>query len=344
MTQSADQTILVTGAAGYIARHVVRELLDRGYRVRGSMRDLGRAEGLREDLRQHLSDPDAATTRLEFVALDLNADQGWSEAMTGVSALIHTASPFPLAQPRDRDVLIRPAVQGTTRALTAAADAGVQRVVLTSSVAAIITQDPLHEARQRTGRNWTDPDHPATTAYGASKTLAERRAWEIAEERALHLTTVNPGMVLGPPIGGDYGSSVGVVKRILDARDPAMPHIMFDIVHVRDVARLHVDALTLAETIGERLVATGGAMWMTDMAAHLKDSFPGRRIPTARAPNWLLWIISLWDSAVRSIIPMPDAPLSCNPIRTEELTGMSFIDAREALTETAQWLIRRENA
>ncbi|MGR3323202.1 MAG: NAD-dependent epimerase/dehydratase family protein [Pseudooceanicola sp.] len=343
MDTSLSGPILVTGASGYIAGHVVRELLERGHHVRGSLRDTSRADDLRAALRPFLSDPDAVDSRLEFVTLDLTSDDGWTEAVAGTRAVVHTASPFPMTQPRNRDDLVRPAVNGTKRALGCAASAGIRRVVLTSSVAAVVVQDPIHEARPRTARNWTDPDHRAATAYVASKTLAERRAWEIAKARDLDLTTVNPGLVLGAPVGDRFGTSVGLVRRFLQGRDPAVPNVMMDVVDVRDVARLHADALEMPATIGHRLIASAGGMWLPQIAALLKEAHPDRRIPTRTAPGWLLRLVALWDPSVKTVLPTLNAPLSCDATETEELTGIRFTPKEDVIRETATWLVRSGN-
>jgi dihydroflavonol-4-reductase len=214
-----DDLILLTGITGFIARRIALDLLLAGYRVRGSVRSDKGIAPLRQGLAAHLPDP-ALLDRLSFVTLDLTADQGWPEALAGAAALIHTASPFPLAQPRDAQALIRPAVDGTLRALCAALAAGVTRVVLTSSVEAVIhgAQGTITEA------NWSDLSAPTVSAYGKSKTLAERAAWDfVAAHPAMRLTVINPGLVLGTPLDSVTASSVSVVARFLAGRDPAVP-------------------------------------------------------------------------------------------------------------------------
>lgn len=337
---ATTQSVLVTGASGFIARHVLLQLLERGYRVRGSLRTPAKAEAIRKDLRAHLGDPALADTALDFVTLDLTADAGWPEALAGMDALIHTASPFPLSQPRDPQVLIRPAVEGTRRALEAALAAGVDRVVLTSSVAAVLTSAPLDRAAPRTEADWTDPDHPATTPYGASKTLAERAAWAIAAAHpALKLTTVNPGMVMGAPLGTEFGSSVGLVRRMMRGGDPALPRMVFDVVDVTDVARMHVAALETPATIGERLICSAGPMWMPEMGAALKKAYPDRRIPTRVAPYWLLWLIARFDPALRSVLPIYGQHMVSDAGHARRLLDFRFVPPERALLNTAAHLV-----
>ncbi len=263
-------TILLTGISGFIAKHIALKLLNAGYAVRSA-------------LRPHLTDP-AAFDRLSFVATDLEQDAGWPDAMAGVLAVIHTASPFPIAQPKDEQVLIRPAVDGTRRVLLAAGVAGITRVILTSSDAAIIddtVDGPQDEA------DWCALDAPGTTAYARSNTLAERAAWAIAAREGLSLTTINPGLVIGPPLDAHYGSSIGVVKRVLCGKDPMLPDIGVAMVDVRDVAEMHLRALQRPATTAKRYAAVAGSMTMPAMGRTLKASDPQRhpRGPAFRAAH-----------------------------------------------------------
>ena len=237
------QTVLLTGASGYIAKHIAVQLLNAGYAVRASLRNLNRADEVRAAVLPHVTG--AVGDRLTFVALDLEQDAGWAEALKGVDALMHTASPFPLAQPKDPQDLIRPAVQGALRALKAAQAAGVTRVILTSSVVAVMG-DPLTTGKTTYDEaDWTRSDDPQATPYALSKTLAERAAWDYVRDHApqMQLTTINPGLVIGPPLDKHFGSSVSVVERFLNAKDPMLPRFGLPTVDVRDVALAHVRAL-----------------------------------------------------------------------------------------------------
>ncbi|MEL6798654.1 MAG: NAD-dependent epimerase/dehydratase family protein [Pseudomonadota bacterium] len=200
------QTVLLTGVTGFIAKRIALDLLNAGHTVRGSLRSAARADEVRDALRPHLTDP-TALNRLSFVELDLNSDTGWDAALQGTDALMHTASPFPMAQPKDENDIIRPAVDGTLRALRAAQKAGVTRVILTSSVVAIEATDV--GTRPYTPDDWSDPTHPKSNAYYKSKTLAERAAWDfVANHPEMQLTTVNPALVLGTPMDANYGTSL----------------------------------------------------------------------------------------------------------------------------------------
>ena len=333
-------TVLLTGTNGYIGRHVALRLLDAGYRVRGSLRDPGRIDALRAALRPHLARP-GDVEALEAVALDLGRDDGWSEALEGVDALIHTASPFPLVQPRNRAEIVEPAVGGTLRALTAARAAGVSRVVLTSSVAAII------HAPARAGRtaydeaDWSDPDAPTATAYDASKTLAERAAWDFMarEGGGMTLSVVNPALVLGPPIGDEWGTSVALISRLLQRKDPMLPNFGLPVVDVRDVAEAHLRALERTEAEGGRHILADRFMWFPELARALAHAFPERRIRTLRAPDMIIRLIGRFDPSVATIAPVLGRRADVSNTRAREVLGIDFRSAEESLRATAQALI-----
>lgn len=327
--------MLLTGISGFIAKHVALKLLNAGYNVRGTVRHLDRADEVRAALVPYLTEQAGA---LSFVQADLESDAGWAEAMTGVSALVHTASPFPIAQPKDPAVLIRPAVEGTERVLKAAVAAGVTRVVLTSSTVAV-----LNEAKPDTLQDeadWCDTHLPSTTPYAKSKTLAERTAWEIAKARGLKLTTINPGLVLGPPLDEHYGSSLGLVERFLKGKDPMLPPLGFPIVDVRDVAEMHLRALQRPETEGRRYIASSGSIAFVDMGRTLKATYPTRRIATREAPKALVRFLSLFDPQIKSILPKLGHLERVSNARAVSEMGMEFIAPKAALLASADWLVK----
>lgn len=329
------ELVLLTGVSGFIAKHVALKLLNAGYNVRGTLRRMDRADEVRAALAPYLTEH---AGQISFVQADLESDAGWAEAFQGVSALLHTASPFPLSQPKDPAQVIRPAVEGTERVLKAAAAAGVSRVVLTSSTVAV-----LNEAKPDTLQDeadWCDIHLPSTTAYAKSKTLAERAAWEIAKSRGLKLTTVNPGLVVGPPLDEHYGASLGLIERILKGRDPMMPPFGFPMVDVRDVAEMHLRALQRSETIGRRYIAASGSMAMVDMGRTLKAAYPTRRIPTREAPKALVKLLSLFDPAIKTILPKLGHLERVSNARAVSEMGMEFIAPKAALLASADWLVK----
>ena len=341
---STTQTIFVTGASGYIAKHLVLKLLNAGFDVVGSVRHLDRAAEVRSAVAPHLTNPENLDQRLRFAALDLTSDDGWDSALQGCDALIHTASPFPMAQPKDEDQIIRPAVDGALRALRAADAAGIRRVVMTSSTVAVMYTD-LPAARAAFDEtDWTDLNHPAATAYVKSKTLAEQAAWEFQQTEApeMQLTMINPAFVLGAPLDGNYGTSIEVIARLLSGKDPMLPQIAFPIVDVRDVAEMHLRALTHDETIGQRLIASDRTLWFRDMAMALRAAFPDRKIATRNAPNFLIRLLARFDKSLASITPVLGMRLAVSNARARQMLEMEFIDADKSVVDAATYLIKNQ--
>jgi dihydroflavonol-4-reductase len=332
------KTVLLTGASGYIAKHIALQLLQAGYALRGTIRDLAKADEIRTALAPHIADLDV---RLDFVQVDLTRDDGWAEALAGVDALIHTASPFPITQPDDPDDLIRPAVDGTLRALRAAQAAGVRRVVLTSSIAAI-SGSPLPAgdvAYDET--NWTNPDDPDITAYTKSKTLAEKAAWDFVAQEApdMQLTVINPGFVIGAPLDARYGSSVGVIARILRRKDPMLPNFGFAAVDVLDVADLHVSVIDQPATHGQRIMAVDRFIWFVEMAQAIKSAYPDRRIVTRVAPDFLVRLLARFDPAIRTILPSLGKQDRMDNSRAMATLGRGMRQVPKSVVSTAAYLI-----
>ena len=295
-------TVLVTGGSGFIAGHIILQLLAAGHRVRATVRTLKREGHVRAMLEEGGTDPGH---RLSFAAADLENDAGWREAAAGSEYVLHVASPFPSKVPKHEDELIVPARDGTLRVLRASRDAGVKRVVLTSSFAAI-GYGHKPQAAPFNETNWTDPDS-GVAPYVKSKTLAERAAWEfIAQEGgALELSVVNPVAVFGPVLGPDYSASILLLKRLIDGL-PVCPQLYFGVVDVRDVADLHIRAMTRPAARGERFLAVAGdCMSIVDIAQVLQNRMgaTARRVPILQLPNWAVRLAGLLDPSVRQIVP-----------------------------------------
>ena len=298
----ARGTVLVTGGTGFLGGWCVAELLSRGFDVRTTVRNVGREPAVRATIERAGVD---AGDRLSVVAADLGADAGWAEAVAGCRGVLHVASPFPPEQPKDPDELIVPARDGALRVLKASLDAGVERIVMTSSVAAVRHGRPPSAERPYAEEDWTDGDDARRTPYVRSKTIAERAAWEHvrtagAESR---LATVNPGAIIGPVLNDDHSFSLQSVQRLLDGM-PAMPRLGFTFVDVRDVADLHIRALTQPAGAGERYLATDEFLWISDVAAILRERLGERaaKVPTRVAPNFLVRAMSLFDGGLKSIV------------------------------------------
>jgi dihydroflavonol-4-reductase len=294
-----------------------------------------RADEVRDALRPHLEG--GGLERLRFATLDLTRDDGWDAALKGHDILVHTASPFPIVQPKDAEALVRPAVDGTRRALEAAVAAGIGRVVLTSSTVAIIGGVP--ETREATEADWTDPDAATTTPYERSKTLAEKAAWEIAGARGLALTTIHPSLVFGPPLDRHYGSSVALVKRMLMGKDPMVPRLGTRVVDVRDVAEMHLRAAEMPQTAGKRYLASAESLWFGEMTKILKAAYPQRRIATRIAPDLMIRLLSLFDPSLKAAVAGLGRKRPVSNARARDEMGMTFIPGAEALRAAAAALV-----
>ena len=335
------QTVFVTGASGFIAKHILVKLLNAGFDVVGSVRRLDRVDEICNAVRPHLNGPVDLSAKLRFVALDLAKDDGWAAALQGADVLMHTASPFPMSQPKDEDDIVRPAVDGALRALKAAQAAGIKRVVMTSSTVSIMSKDLAPGQTEFTEADWSDTNHPTINPYGKSKTLAERAAWDFITNHApdMELTVINPGFVLGTPLDKHFGTSIKVIKRLLDATDPMLPQFGFPIVDVSDVAEMHVRALTHDDTAGKRFIAANGFLWFYEVAEILKAAHPDRKIITRRAPNFVVRILSWFDKSIKTIVPILGRAEGVSNARAREVMQMEFTSPEDAVRASGAYLI-----
>jgi len=329
--------ILVTGGSGYIAGVLIRQLLAAGWQVNTTLRDLAREPALRQLLGVAPGD-----AQLRCFAANLLHDAGWAEAVAGCSHLAHLASPLPAGVPRDANELIVQARDGALRALKAARDAGVQRVVMTSSVAAIAYGHGPGEHRF-TERDWTRLEAPGIPAYVQSKSIAERAArdWVAREGGGLAFCTVNPSVVLGPVASADYSASVVLVQSLLSGRLPALPCIGFGIVDVRDVAELHWRALNAPGMAGERFIACGGFTWLHEVAAVLREELgdAARRVPTRRLPDWAVRLLARMSPTVRAAASELGVVRHQDSSHARDVLGWVPRPPREAIVKTARDLI-----
>ena len=291
-------TVFVSGGSGYIAGFLIRQLVEEGWMVHTSIRDLGKEAAVRKVLA-------VDDSHLRFFAADLTSDAGWAEAMAGCSHVAHVASPLPSNAPKNADELIVPARDGALRALKAAKAAGVKRFVMTSSMAAIAYGHRGSKALF-TEADWTDPTSPDAYPYVRSKTIAERaaREWVAAEGGEMEFVTVNPSLVLGPLLSGDFSASIEAVKRMLEGSLPGLPHFGFGVVDVRDVADMHVRCLNLPGLAGERFLASGRFLWMREVAEILREGLgqQARKVPRLTVPNFVMRIAARFDPVVRQVI------------------------------------------
>ncbi len=339
MSASGDQTVLVTGGTGFLGGWCVATLLERGYRVRTTVRDLVRER----DVRAAVAAAGAGKhdDGLTVLAADLLSDDGWPEAVDGCAYVLHVASPFPPSQPRDPDELIVPARDGARRVLGAALDAGAQRIVLTSSVAAVRNGGPPVNGTAYTEDDWTDGDNTSLTPYTRSKTIAERAAWDLAREQGAEdrLAVVNPGAIIGPVLSDDRSFSLELIERLMKGAMPALPRLGFTLVDVRDVAELELLAMTESDAAGKRFIAADQFMWMAEIADVLRERLGAEaaKVPTRVAPNLLIKAVGIFDSSVRSFTGDLGKRTEFSSQRARDL-GWAPRPVGDSIAETAQSL------
>ncbi|EEC19275.1 putative uncharacterized oxidoreductase YDR541C [Ixodes scapularis] len=343
MSSHTGSMVLVTGASGFIAVHVVRALQKQGFRVRGTVRDT-KNERKTKPLKDCCPD---AKYPLELVEADLLNDAGWAEAMTGCQYLVHVASPFPNAEPNHPDDVIRPAVEGTRRVLKFASESGtVKRAVITSTMGAIHGEVDDPADREYNEGDWTNVDFKGLETYAKSKTLAEKAAWDFVNSlpagKKLELATVNPSLVFGPPLHGTYGTSVEVIKRLLDKTTPLIPYVNFAICDVRDVAKAHVQALVVPEAAGNRHIVNAGNVWLKDAAQMLREELSGQGyyIPFLSAPNIGLWLVGFVDKSARMLYPRLGKVFKFSNKRMREVLKVEPRSIKETVLDTAHGLIQ----
>ncbi|MCP3054557.1 NAD-dependent epimerase/dehydratase family protein [Aurantimonas marianensis] len=321
--------VLLTGISGFIAKHVALDLLGAGYRVRGTVRSSAKADVVRETLKK----AGGAVDRLEFFEADLIRGEGWDAAAAGCRFVVHTASPFPATQSRDKNALMPPARGGTLRVVKAAAKAGVGRIVLTSSVAAIYYG---HSAKWRTRfseADWSDVESSHISDYAMSKTESERAAWKAVEAGGPELVVVNPAFVLGPLLDRETGTSAELIRTMLKGRLPVVPDITLGIVDVRDVASAHLRAMTVPHAAGRRFILCGGSMSMMDIGRMiaLADPSAGNRVPKLVLPDFLVRAAAIFNRQARAAVPELGRRKILATEAAEQALGIDFRPPRDAV-------------
>ena len=332
MTAGTGQKVLVTGVSGYIGLHCAAELLEQGYSVRGTLRSAAREASVR----RAVGSVSARADEIEFAQADLLDDAGWSEAVSGCDFVLHVASPFIMGEPKDPNDLIKPAVEGTQRVLKAAAAAGIRRVVLTSSTVAVSS-----DMVSGTGGpdDWADPDQVGS--YAKSKILAERAAWRFVEAQdgddAMELVVINPGGVMGPCLTGEpRGTSTTMVSDMINGKMPMIPEIAVGMVDVRDVAKVHIRALSVPEAAGQRFIlASEEPVEMMHLAKTLKEA-GFSKVSTRKAPGLLLRFMALFSADVRGMVTFLGRKVRADNRSTKEVLDWEPTPMETSLIEMAQ--------
>ena len=329
------ETVLVTGGTGFIGLHCLQQLLDRGYKVRTTIRSESRKQEVMEAMKKHSSNCE----NLEFFIADLLNDDGWKEAVEGSKYVLHVASPFFLGEPENEDVFIKPAVEGTLRVLTACADADVQKVVLTSSFAAVGYGHP-REKEVYTEEDWSSVDGEISP-YAKSKTLAEKAAWEfvenLEESKKFELTVINPVAVTGPMLTSDIGSSNDFLLKLISGSMPACPKIHMGYIDVRDVAKAHIFSMTEERTNGERIIVSENEMFFAEVGKTLNEA-GFKKSPTKEMPNFLVKIMSLFVGELKTLLSALNRKGDIDKTKAKSFFNWDYISTEQSVTETAQQL------
>jgi dihydroflavonol-4-reductase len=336
-------TVLVTGGSGFVASQLILQLLAAGYTVRSTVRGLERGEEVRKWLQDAGTDTD---DRLSFFAADLTKDKGWADAFQGCTYVHHVASPFPPDIPKSEDDLIVPARDGTLRVLRAARDAGIKRVVLTSSFAAV-GYGQSAQKQVFTEENWSILDGKIPVPpYHKSKTITERAAWDFVKKEGgnLELAVINPVGIFGPVLSADFSPSIQIVKKLMDGSVAGCPQISFGIVDVRDLADLHIRAMLDPAAKNERFIGVNddGPVSMFDIAKTIKKNRPlkAQKVPTKQLSNWLVRTVGFFDPSVRQIVPQLGDVKNCSNEKAKSVLGWTPRSTAETILDTVDSLVQ----
>ncbi len=329
------ETVLVTGGTGFIGLHCLQQLLDKGYKVRTTIRSESRKQEVMDAMKKHSSNCE----NLEFFIADLLNDDGWKEAVEGSKYVLHVASPFFLGEPENEDVFIKPAVEGTLRVLKACADADVEKVVLTSSFAAVGYGHP-REKEVYTEEDWSSVDGEISP-YAKSKTLAEKAAWEfvesLEESKKFELTVINPVAVTGPMLTSDIGSSNDFLLKLISGSMPACPKIHMGYIDVRDVAKAHIFSMTEEKTNGERIIVSENEMFFAEVGKTLNEA-GFKKSPTKEMPNFLVKIMSLFVGELKTLLSALNRKGDIDKTKAKSFFNWDYISTEQSVTETARQL------
>jgi len=330
--------VLVTGVSGFIGSHVTERLLAKGHDVRGTVRNKVKGQKIVDALAANGSD----ISKLELVEANLASDAGWADAVKDCRYIQHIASPLPHEAPKDREALVPEARAGAQRVLEHGFSAGAERIVLTSSIAAMIGQPGKGAKMVLTEDDWSDPDWKRMTSYPISKTRAEKSAWAYVEAQGLKekLTTICPGIVFGPDTYGNAGASLGLLKAMMIGKFPRVPKMGVPLIDVRDCAAIHVAAMTAKDAGGRRLLATGQTLWFKDIAAILQAKYPAlENLPKGEMPSFILHIMALFDDNIKVLLQDLGTFHETDAAYVSNMTHVIPRPAKEAILAGAESLI-----
>ena len=334
-----NETVLLTGISGWIAKHTAIELLKSGYKVLGTVRDSGLIEQTKKTINEY-----ASIDRLSFVELDLLKDEGWDEALKGCKYVMHVASPFPLKTSRDRESLVPTAKDGTIRVLKAAVNAGVERIIKTSSIATMFRK-PNRTNPYTFGENdWSDANWKGCNDYFVSKIKAEKAAWEFMENKGLKnkLVCICPGGVFGDALDAKEKTSISYIKLFLKGKYPGAPDFSILVSDMKDVVKAHINSLTRPDVGGRRLIIGSEVKRMIDFSNIMSEALPeySKKLPKRVLPNFLIKIISHIDTSAKMMVPDLGIQMQTDASYAEDLLGFKFQPAKGCIEEAAKSAVR----
>ena len=338
----SSETVLVTGGTGYVGSHCILKLLQKGYNVKTTLRSMKRKGEVLEMMK---TAGVISLDKLTFIETDLTKDANWDEAVKGCKYVLHVASPIAATMPKDENEMIRPAVDGTLRVLKAARDGGVKRVVITSNFGAIgySHKDPNTII---TEEEWTNPAQKDLSAYSRSKVLAERAAWDFMHREGgdLELSVINPVFILGPSLGPNSPSGFDLLNMLLSGKMKAVPNIPFNIIDVRDVADLHIRAMTNPDAKGQRFLAmAGGKITMPEIALLLKNKMPdvAKKVSTRTLPNWVMYVAALFNKQAKDAAHLLKVSRKLSNEKVKKVLGwMPMANNEQAIIAAVESMIK----
>ena len=322
--------VLLTGISGYIAMHCAKELLEGDYQINATVRNLDKVE----DIKNALSAMSLDVNKIQFFQADLLSDENWEDAMADCEYVMHVASPYPLNQPKDENVLIKPAVEGTERVVSLAIKNNVKKIVLTSSVVAVSVG---HTKKEYSEEDWSLADKPIA-AYPKSKTLAEKKAWELINNANsdTKLTVINPSGVIGPSLTSEISSTQLIIAGLMNGRIPVNLPIHIGYVDVRDVASAHIKALENPNSDGERIIVSNTELWHKDVSKILKDG--GYKAPWITVSVPIAKFLANYVPALKGAKRFLGKDMVKNSTKAEDILGISYIDIKKSILDDAKSL------
>ena len=329
------KNILVTGGTSYIGKHVIAQLIEKSYSVRTTVRDKAKVEEIKSDIEKHLN----KQISLDVHIADLLNDDGWEDALKGCDAIIHVAGPFPMSYEGGEKELTGPHQDGAMRVFRFAKDLGINRIVLTSSVASIWNDSTVEDTvRYIDETAWSNLNDDNLDAYTKGKALKEKAAWNfVAENDSIKLTTILPSVVLGPGIGSPVRrGSMEYMLMLINKEMPVAPPLKHGIVDVRDVAKMHIAALENDESIGKRVIITENTYWVRELSEMLNKH--GHKAPTFTPPVFLVKFLANFDKTIKPVKPLLGVDISFNTEVAKSVLKYDPIPIEKTIEDTCNFL------